>query len=938
MADEHHLVYQEDGLDSPLLKNHLTHLKVSKNYWNLDWTAGCPGEDKDKDKDKDRLSADSRLGCLNVRGDAESSSSYYNNVCSRTYAELPFDVFGDYRGKSASESAQIFVNKTFPCVKWLRKYNLSRDLWSDVTAGLSVGFMAIPEGMAYARIAGLRTIYGLYASFVPIFAYAIFGSSKHLAVGPVALVSLLVAESLKGMVPEPARNEGGSGDGGGGGGGGGDGAGRGGEDYEMEYARLAVLLALLVGVVQASAGILRLGTLVRFLSHSVVSGFASGAAIIIALSQAKNILGCNLPKSSQVHIILFNIWNNIHMAHIPTLLTGVSVLLFLLFTKLIQNLHKSLRFLRIVAPLVVTIGGTLFIRFTNNCYGMKTVGDLPEGLPPFSIDYEWKDVQQLFLPAVVVAGVGFMESIAIAKALAGKNGYEISASHELVGIGFANIVGSMFGAYPVAGSVSRSAVSDDTGARTGLAGMVTGLLVLVSLLFLTTLFEDLPFCVLAAIVISAVLKLIDFSEILYLYRVNRRDCIVWLLAFVGVVFFSVEVGVAVAVVISLGFILHETANPHTAVLGRLPGTTVYRNVEQYPDAKCNRGIVIVRIDAPIFFANIPFLKDCLQRYELHAVTALRKTQHSAGQSDPSVRDTQTSWDMESCLPEDEQVHLRAMAALHKKQHSAGQSDPSIRETQTSWDMESCLPANEQVRYVVLEMTPVTMIDSDGCKALTELYHQYKVRGVTLAICNPNRAVMSAFFRAKLTSLIGRQWFFVHAHEAVLACLEDKRSRFGCSGTQKRELGEEENQLPRPDASDPAKEGYQRLLPGPPPVSSGSNAERDSPRLSATKVRLPLPSIKTHMKGPAITPTIFLSASEVFQSPHVFQQEVGVADDLSEERVKDHPQPPQVTYCPFCSARQVHPAAASDRQEETGSDRDHGGSDQGVLDPYRVRLS
>lgn len=493
------------------------------------------------------------------------------------------------------------INTILPCLRWMRVYDIKSNLMKDMIAGLTVGVMVIPQSMSYAKLAGLPVEYGLYSALMPVFAYAVWGASRQLAVGPVALVSLLVSTSLTAIV-DPVNADGTID-----------------ETKQLHYNRLAVETALLVGVVYLGMGLLRLGFVTVFMSHAVISGFTTGAAVIIALSQIKYFFGYEVERFKVLHKGVKNLFDNIDKFDWRTFLMGSTCLAILLLLKQIGKHYKRLKWMRAIGPLVVT---TLSILLTWAVkIDIPIIESIPEGLPPVTIT-EWKfnDFNDLIIPVLVVTVVGFMESIAIAKQLASKHKYDIDASQELIGLGMSNFIGSMFGAYPITGSFSRSAVNNDSGAVSGLSGICTASLVGIVLVVLTPVFEQMPLATLAAIVISGVLNLFDYEEAMYLWRVHKLDFAIWFTSFLGTLFLGAEKGIAIAIIISLLSVIHESAYPHTAVLGKLPGTNVYRNIKQYPNAQRYNQIVITRIDAPVYFANVQHVREKLQKYEENAVT------------------------------------------------------------------------------------------------------------------------------------------------------------------------------------------------------------------------------------------------------------------------------------------------------------------------------
>ncbi len=475
-----------------------------------------------------------------------------------------------------------------PLLQDLRHYDSNR-LRGDLSAGLTVGVMLIPQGMAYAMIAGLPPIYGLYASLVPLALYGLLGSSRQLAVGPVAMVSLLVAAGVSELAdPETPR-----------------------------YIELAILLAFMVGGLQLIMGLGRLGFLVNFLSHPVLSGFTSAAALIIGLSQLKHLMGIPIPRSHFIHEILLYALQHLGDTHLPTLLIGGGGIVLLIALRRWKPMFPG--------ALLVVILGTL-VTWSLDLYevGVKIVGEVPRGLPePYVPDWNIADLRALLPTALAIALVGFMESIAVAKAVAARHGYEVDANQELVALGVANIGGGFFRSYPVTGGFSRTAVNDQAGAQTGLASLLSAGVIALTLLFLTPLFYYLPRAILASIIMVAVFGLIDLKEARFLWHVKRKDFYLMLVAFLATLALGIEQGILVAVVVSLLLVIHRSAYPHIAVLGRLPGTTHYRNVERYPEAITIPGVVIIRIDAALYFANIGFVKDFLRKLELQAEEPIR---------------------------------------------------------------------------------------------------------------------------------------------------------------------------------------------------------------------------------------------------------------------------------------------------------------------------
>ncbi len=476
-----------------------------------------------------------------------------------------------------------------PIIDWLPQYKKT-DLKGDLAAGLTVGVMLIPQGMAYAMLAGLPPIYGLYASILPLIIYAIFGTSRQLAVGPVAMVSLLIAAGV-GMIADMGSTQ---------------------------YIQLAIMLALMVGAIQLLMGLFRLGFLVNFLSHPVVSGFTSAAALIIGFSQLKHLLGIDIPRSNHVHEILQNAFLNIEATNLYTLGVGLLAIFIILLIKRLK--------LKIPGPLVAVVFGVLAVWGLGlQDQGVKIVGSVPEGLPAFAIPFFDIEQFQALLPiALAISFIGFMESIAVAKAIQSKHkNYEVVPNQELIGLGLANIGGAFLQAFPTTGGFSRTAVNDQTGAKTGMASIISAGLIVLTLLFLTPLFYFLPKAILASVIMVAVFGLIDYKEAFHLWKHYRPDF--WMLAatFIGTLALGIEEGVLIGVVLSLTTVIYQTTRPHIAKLGKIPGKSYYRNLDRFDNLEDREDVLIVRFDARLYYANVAYFLETLKKMILKKGDALK---------------------------------------------------------------------------------------------------------------------------------------------------------------------------------------------------------------------------------------------------------------------------------------------------------------------------
>ncbi len=466
-----------------------------------------------------------------------------------------------------------WTKKLLPILTWAPQYE-RKNLRSDLAAGVTVGAMLVPQAMAYALLAGLPPEVGLYAATIPVIIYALFGTSRQLAVGPVAIVSLLTATALAPLVEEGTSG----------------------------YLAAAALLALMVGVVHIVLGVGRLGFLVNFLSHSVLVGFTAAAAIIIGFSQVKHILGISIERTDHFYETVGEVGSNAGDTNGTTLLIGGLALAGLFLMKRFTP--------RIPAALVVVVASILAVQlFDLESRGVKVVGDIPDSLPAFGLpEFDGSLLGSLIPTAFVITLVGFMESIAVAKVYARRHKYELEPNSELFGLGAANVASGLFGGYPVTGGFSRTAVNDTAGARTPLASIITAVIVLSTIAFLTPLLSSLPNAALGAIIVMAIIGLVDVREMRHIAFVKPSDLIGLGVAFVATLALGIELGIAVAVVASMLVVFARMSRPHTAVLGRIGDTTTFRNVERFPEAHTVDGVRVVRIDAALSFVNATNVK------------------------------------------------------------------------------------------------------------------------------------------------------------------------------------------------------------------------------------------------------------------------------------------------------------------------------------------
>ncbi len=482
------------------------------------------------------------------------------------------------------------IERWLPAAAWLRGYDRAT-LGQDLFAALIVTLMLIPQSLAYAMLAGLPPQVGLYASIAPLIAYAAFGTSRTLSVGPVAVVSLMTAAAIGDIAASGSAG----------------------------YVEAALVLALLSGLVLLGMAVLRLGFLATFLSHPVISGFITASAVLIAASQLKHILGVRLEGDTLVELAPALV-EALPAANGPTLAIGVLATVFLFWVRkglkpLLLRAGLPVRaadFATKAGPVVAIIATTLAVAAWDLVEsGVRVVGTVPAGLPAPSMPrFDAALWMQLLPAAALISLVGFVESISVAQTLAAKRRERIDANQELVGLGSANVAAALTGGYPVTGGFARSVVNFDAGARTQLAGVFTAVgIALVALLF-TPLFRNLPQAALAATIIVAVMSLVDLGTVRHTWRYSRSDFSAMAVTVAVVLAVGVEAGIVAGVALSILLYLWRTSRPHIAIVGQVPGTQHFRNIERHA-VLTSPHVLSVRVDESLYFANARYLEDRL---------------------------------------------------------------------------------------------------------------------------------------------------------------------------------------------------------------------------------------------------------------------------------------------------------------------------------------
>lgn len=480
----------------------------------------------------------------------------------------------------------------FPALQWLKGYNRDQ-LIPDLIAAVIVTVLLIPQSLAYALLAGVPPEVGLYASILPLVAYALFGTSRTLSVGPVAIISLMTATSLGSVASEGSA----------------------------DYLTAATTLALLSGLFLVAMGFLKLGFITNFLSQAVISGFISASGVIIALSQLKHILGVKAQGDTLTEL-LPALLGNLSAIHFPTLVIGVFVLGFLYLARVqaagwLRKLGLNARTAAVLAKTAPIFGVLISIAWVfladMGDKGVALTGDIPAGLPAIALSLpDWELIKQLAMPAFLISLIGYVESVSVGKTLASKRREKIDPDQELLGLGAANLASAVSGGFPVTGGFSRSVVNFDAGAATQMASIFAAIGIALASIFFTPVLYYPPQAALAATIIIAVLSLIDITILKRTWRYDKSDFLAVSTTIVVTLFWGVEAGVACGVVLSIALHMYRTSKPHIAEVGLIEGTQHFRNVRRYQVVTVPE-ILTLRPDESLFFANASYLEDLVRR-------------------------------------------------------------------------------------------------------------------------------------------------------------------------------------------------------------------------------------------------------------------------------------------------------------------------------------
>lgn len=659
--------------------------------------------------------------------------------------------------RCSSSKCRSLLLSLLPVLSWLPSYPVREFLFSDVVSGLSTGMVHLPQGLAYALLAAVPPVYGLYSSFYPVLLYTFFGTSRHVSLGTFAVISLMIGGVVVREVPDSLFFDGvGNGT-----------SGNGTEAArDMRRAQVAVVFTALTGVIQITLGLLRFGFVSIYLSEPLVRGFTTAAAVHVVVSQLKYLLGVKTRRFSGALSVIYSlqaVLMNIPQTNVPTLLLGLSCCLLLF---LIKDLNE-----RFKKRLPVPIPGEILVVLisTGASYGLSLkaehqvdiVGTIPTGLLPPAVP-DFSLIPKLFTDAFAVAIVGFSMGISLAKIFALKHGYSVDGNQELLAHGLCNFLSSFFHTFVVTTSMSRSLVQESTGGKTQIAGLLASLVVLMVVVAIGFVFEPLPQTALASIILVNLLGMFkQFRDVPQLWRSSRMELSVWLVAFVSSVLLGLDLGLLVAIVFGILTVIYRTQNPHTTVLGQVHGTDLYLGTEEYEEVMQSEGIKIFQFTSSIYFANsdryINQLKEQSGVNPEH-IQALRRAQKKKNRKTLMV-----SADAERGVSQALVSQIKS-GEMRQENGSAGPDwDPDSEEAEFLQNLKP------QTHSVILDWRCTGFIDSVGAKAVRQVIKEFAAVQTQVVIAGCHGGVLEELERLQFFAEVERSVFFPTLHDAVLHC-------------------------------------------------------------------------------------------------------------------------------------------------------------------------
>ncbi|XP_044199959.1 prestin [Thunnus albacares] len=671
-------------------------------------------------------------------------------------------------------SAKAAVLSFLPILTWLPAYPVKQYLFSDVVSGLSTGVVQLPQGLAYAMLAAVPPVYGLYSSFYPVLLYTFFGTSRHISIGTFAVISLMIGgvavreapDSMFFMLPANGSNMSAI------------------LDVEARDARrvqVAVMLTTMVGIIQIVLGLLRFGFVAIYLTEPLVRGFTTAAAVHVVVSQLKYLLGVKTQRFSGPLSAIYSVkavLSDITSTNITTLILGLVCLVFLYVIKDLNERFKKKLPIPIPGEIIVVIvsTGVSFGLSLSDNYKVDVVGNIPTGLLPPSAP-QFSLLPNLVTDSFTIAIVGFSMGISLAKTFALKHNYSVDGNQELIALGLCNFISSFFQTFAITCSMSRSLVQESTGGKTQIAGLLASLVVLLVVVAIGFVFQPLPQTALAAIIMVNLLGMFkQFRDMPTLWRTSKIELAIWLVAFVASVLLGLDYGLLVAVTFAILTVIYRTQSPKSAVLGYVPGTGLYCDVDEYEEAAECEGIKIFHSNSSIYFANSDLYVNALKEKTGVNPEHLQATRKARRKQREKANGSQKS-------PLKIRVDDKKQGVTHEVlsyNHTAEeQRNGQLEDRHSESDSEEVVffEPLSPVHSIILDWTPATFIDSVGAKAIKQVIKEYAAVDVRVVIAGCSRGLLSEldtlqFFSGFMTT----EMMFPTVHDAVLHCQHSQPTR------------------------------------------------------------------------------------------------------------------------------------------------------------------
>ncbi|KAM8907956.1 prestin isoform 2-T2 [Spinachia spinachia] len=668
----------------------------------------------------------------------------------------------------SSKRAKAAAFTFLPILTWLPAYPVKQYLFSDVVSGLSTGVVQLPQGLAYAMLAAVPPVYGLYSSFYPVLLYTFFGTSRHISVGTFAVISLMIGavvvreapDSMFYLLPTNGSNASTV------------------LDVEARDARrvqVAVVLTTLVGIIQLALGLLRFGFVAIYLTEPLVRGFTTAAAVHVVVSQLKYLLGVKTQRFSGPLSAIYSVTavlSDITSTNVPTVILGLVCIVFLYVAKDLNERFKKKLPIPIPGEIIVVIvsTGVSYGLSLSEDYKVQVVGKIPTGLLPPAAP-EFSLLPSLVTDSFAVAIVGFSMGISLAKTFALKHGYSVDGNQELIALGLCNFISSFFQTFAITCSMSRSLVQESTGGKTQIAGLLASLMVLLVVVAIGFVFQPLPQTALAAIIMVNLLGMFkQFRDIPALWRTSKIELAIWLVAFVASVLLGLDYGLLVAISFAILSVIYRTQSPKSAILGHIPGTGLYCDVDEYEEAAEYEGIKIFYSNASVYFVNSDLYVSALKQktgVDPEALQAAWKTQKKVmkkakSNNNPSLKLCGTKQQEVS----HEVLSYEAVAEGHRNGQLGDSGSASHSEEAVFLE-----PAVSAVHSIILDWTPCSFIDSVGAKAIKQVIKEYAAVDVQVVLAGCSRSLLCELDTLQFFSgVVSTSMVFPTTHDAVLRCL------------------------------------------------------------------------------------------------------------------------------------------------------------------------